>query len=437
VAFCLAFLAAVVSCQSPEAVSDGPSQAPVASSTPIRFAVLSDLHLHDVAKLGTPDPELTEGARSAESVEIIEAVVTRLTSTPIEFVLVAGDLTRDGELENHQRLVTVLSRLTAAGKKVLVVPGNHDIDNPEARSHLTNPPTRVRALGLEEWKSFYADFGYRDAIARDPDSLSYVSEPVTGLRVIALDSNDREATPARDRPRVGGRIGKKTRRWLLEAVDEARSAKKDVLVLMHHNLVEHFEGEALGFPEYLVKDYLTVGQLLALRGVRLAFTGHSHANDVTTREYRSSQLTDCETGSLIAYPHPYRLAELSLDSHQVTIQTNYLTSLPSEGRDFVAVSEDVARAGLDTTILRRLTDEPLRLSDEDAKRLLPRLTAAILGHAEGDETDFSLGELGMLELLRRDPDPTTRLFGHLLLGLRRDLPPTDNQVSLSLTVRPH
>jgi metallophosphoesterase superfamily enzyme len=133
-----------LACQSEATSSEPPIptalKAPLTSpvvpahESPVRFAVLSDLHLYDTATMGEPELELTEGSLSSLSPEIVETVVRQLASLPLDFVLIAGDLTHDGELPSHQRLVRSLGHLTAAGKKVFVVPGNHDIDNPNARS---------------------------------------------------------------------------------------------------------------------------------------------------------------------------------------------------------------------------------------------------------------------------------------------------------------
>ena len=44
-------------------------------------------------------------------------------------VLISGDLTKDGERASHQIVASQLQRLVDAGIQVLVVPGNHDINN--------------------------------------------------------------------------------------------------------------------------------------------------------------------------------------------------------------------------------------------------------------------------------------------------------------------
>ena len=101
-----------------------------------RFAVLSDLHFYD-PRLGTSgqafedylnqDPKLLK-----ESEAILDAAITNIVQQHVQFVLVAGDLTKDGELLDHVRVAQQLRRLEQRGIQVFVIPGNHDINNPDA-----------------------------------------------------------------------------------------------------------------------------------------------------------------------------------------------------------------------------------------------------------------------------------------------------------------
>ena len=98
--------------------------------------VMSDIHVMDPELLenrGTAynnylgqDPKLLE-----YSAEVLEYLVAKTVQRDPDLVIIPGDLTKDGELVSHQLVVRILSRLRSAGIPVVVVPGNHDIDNPE------------------------------------------------------------------------------------------------------------------------------------------------------------------------------------------------------------------------------------------------------------------------------------------------------------------
>ncbi|HCB88431.1 MAG TPA: metallophosphoesterase, partial [Porphyromonadaceae bacterium] len=67
-----------------------------------------------------------------ESDALLRKSVENLLCEDVNVVLIPGDLTKDGELVSHRGVVELLSPLREKGVKVLVVPGNHDIDNPDA-----------------------------------------------------------------------------------------------------------------------------------------------------------------------------------------------------------------------------------------------------------------------------------------------------------------
>ena len=97
--------------------------------------VMSDIHIMAPQLLensGTAfenylsqDPKLLE-----YSDEVLEYMVEETLQRNPDLVIIPGDLTKDGDLVSHQLVVSILSRLRSAGIPVVVVPGNHDIDNP-------------------------------------------------------------------------------------------------------------------------------------------------------------------------------------------------------------------------------------------------------------------------------------------------------------------
>ena len=103
-------------------------------------------------------------------------------------VLVPGDLSKDGENSSLELAARYLAQLKAAGKKVYVIPGNHDIKNGLSYSYVGDGKQRVPNITAEQFTQIYADYGYKDALQRDTDSISYVAEPQPGLWLLALDA---------------------------------------------------------------------------------------------------------------------------------------------------------------------------------------------------------------------------------------------------------
>jgi len=76
-----------------------------------------------------------------------------------------------------------------AGVQVYVLPGNHDIMNPFAASFLGDKHELIDSVYPKDFADIYNNFGYLESIYRDPNSLSYVVEPVGGLWLVCIDSN--------------------------------------------------------------------------------------------------------------------------------------------------------------------------------------------------------------------------------------------------------
>ena len=267
-----------------------------------------------------------------ESVEIMDSITNRLLAEHPKVVLVTGDLTKDGERVSHQYLVDhFLSKLRRSGVRVFVIPGNHDVNNPHAVVFDGDKTRRTTTVSPSEFASIYADYGYGQALARDAASLSYVAQLAPGLRLIAIDACKYEENDFDKNICVtGGRIKPATQRFIREQADAAKKAGCKVVVMMHHGVVPHFSAQPVVLPEYLVDDYPAVGRMLRDCGADVVFTGHFHSQDIA----RDSTVTDVETGSLVSYPHPYRVIEVSGDKMSVTTHNlRSIKSLAAQGED--------------------------------------------------------------------------------------------------------
>ena len=157
-----------------------------------RFFVLSDIHYYD-SSLGISGSEFQKYLNNdrkllKESSEILASAVEDITDKEADFVIISGDLTKDGEMINHQKVAFHLKKLLESEKKVFVVPGNHDVANGKSVRYQDDRTVAVPNVSKKEFESIYNDYGYGSALKRDPSSLSYLSEPVPGLWLLALDS---------------------------------------------------------------------------------------------------------------------------------------------------------------------------------------------------------------------------------------------------------
>jgi len=281
------------------------------------------------------DPKLLE-----YSGEVLEYLVGETLRRNPDLVIIPGDLTKDGELVSHQLVVSVLAKLRSAGIPVIVVPGNHDIDNPEGY-YFDGDNTRPAArTSPEQFAALYADFGYNQAYAKDPASLSFVCEPLKGLVLLCIDTDKYEENRYIDKGdtinynQTAGRIRPATLTWILAEADKARELGKQVVLVQHHNIVQHYDAQGALQGDYIIADYENVSKQLMAHGIHLAFTGHSHLQDIA--QYRTiadnnqlDSLIDVSTGSSISYPNPWRTIKVSNDFTEWQIKTGYVTTIPS------------------------------------------------------------------------------------------------------------
>ena len=96
-----------------------------------------------------------------------------------QMVLVTGDMTKDGERMSHQLVASQLQRLVDAGIHVLVVPGNHDINNPDAKVYDGDTTTPADTITRNEFAELYRNMGYDEQSRRDPTRSVTVATSTT------------------------------------------------------------------------------------------------------------------------------------------------------------------------------------------------------------------------------------------------------------------
>lgn len=306
--------------------------------------VMSDIHVMNpellVSEGSAFDEYLaTDRKLLVESEAILSTMVDTIISLHPELVLIPGDLTKDGELKSHQLVAGYLHRIADEGIQVLVIPGNHDVNNPHALIYDGERTEYAETVTPEQFAEIYSDFGYGEACARDEHSLSYAFEPYDGLVVICIDACRYEDNTfvsqgaAEDVCVTDGRIKSETMQWICEQAKKANREGKQVIAMMHHNLVEHFNMQASIAAPYVVADAATVREQFMDAGIHTVFTGHFHISDIAKdyNEARTDSIYDIATGSTVTYPCPFRRVKLNADNTLLDISSNVIRRLDGEG----------------------------------------------------------------------------------------------------------
>jgi predicted phosphodiesterase len=342
-----------------------PSSFPLSPMLPnFRFAIVSDLH---IALPATIWDHPNRFHLVEVSIPALTQVLEHLAQLDLDFLLLPGDLTQHGEPENHQWLVDQLMQLPYP---VYVVPGNHDVPERSPTPH---------SIGLADFPYVYEKFGYAN-----PDQPYYTHEILPGVRLIGLNSNFFEP----DGKQLGmGQMDEAQLVWLEKVLSQVQD--EFVMVMIHHNVIEHLPGQlqhGMG-RRYMLKNAARLLAMLEQAGVQLIFTGHLHVQDIA----RQGNIYEITTGSLVSYPHPYRILQMSQDAagqKWLEIESHRVMGVPG-WEDLQTLSREWMGDRSFPFMFKFLTLPPLSLPEQEAKRLAPDLRYFWATIADGDgQFDF-------------------------------------------------
>jgi len=321
------------------------------SASSIKIAIISDTHVMAPQLLvsdGTAIEEYLTRDRKMlrESAEILDTLVASILELKPDMVLVTGDLTKDGERTSHHLVAGQLQRLVDSGIQVLVVPGNHDINNPDAKVYDGDTATPTTTITRGEFADIYHNMGYDQHSRRDPDTLSYCRDVTDQLTILAIDAcMDRLNTfvsrgDARDHTKASGRLESSSQQWLVDQATRATAGGRRVIAMMHHHLVPHFHMEETLAAPYMVDDASQLCQRLVKAGVHVIFTGHLHISDICQTSHRQGEMVEVATAAAVGYPCQWRIATCTPGSGKLQLRTMTLHRLPSDD-DFGERARDV------------------------------------------------------------------------------------------------
>jgi hypothetical protein len=182
--------------------------------------------------------------------------------------------------------------------------------------------------------------GYGEGVERDAASLSYACEPIEGLYLIAIDDNNTIARDTKPTASTNG-IPASTEEWVWQQAAKAQAEGKQVIAMMHHQLVEHFDKQSKVVVEAAVDEASVLRDAFISHGIRLVLTGHMHLSNVTT--YKNAEMADSlveiTTGAPIVYPCHYRMIDVSPDRSEFKVTTGKLSNISGYDGDF----QDYAR----------------------------------------------------------------------------------------------
>ncbi len=239
--------------------------------------------------------------------QIMDAFVYDIQKAKPDMLIVNGDLTCNGEKESHKDLAKKFKAIEKSGTSVYVIPGNHDIFNPWARSFKEDKQYVAENMSDRDFSNIYSDFGYDEAISRDENSLSYLAAPSDDLWLLMLDTNKYSDNISVGVPSADGLLKMSTQEWIKQCCEAAKEKGANIITVMHHNILDHSEVIRDG---YTLNNSGQIRILLKEYQLNLVLSGHIHVQDISS-DQKDNPLYDIASGALSVYPHQYGILKYS------------------------------------------------------------------------------------------------------------------------------
>lgn len=308
----------------------------IIANAQIKMMVTSDPHVMAKELFDLPYGEafLQAMHKDLKAVENSQQLFDDFTKKVIiehpDILLVPGDLTKDGEKVSHKHVADKLEEIRKSGVKVYVIPGNHDMENPQARRYHGDKAEVEPSISEKEFVDIYKKDGYSEAVMTDSATNSYMVYPAKGLAIVCINS----IIPNRNKYRyVHGRLSYATLSWIEKAALKARSEHRVVIAMMHHEILQHHDLEDTFAPTAMVnmeklKSLPTIEEVrnsMRRAGIEVVITGHYHIQSIKTASTLYGNITDITTGALSGFPSPYRYITLDTEkgSMKVTSATMF------------------------------------------------------------------------------------------------------------------
>ncbi len=411
---------------------------------PPKIMIASDTHLlaKELMDGGTAfrkKMESDDGKTTAYSGEIVDALLDEALLERPDALILSGDLTFEGERLSHQELAGKLKKLQDAGVQVLVIPGNHDINNTRAAAYLDETEDSDRedassyrtagsgtsdkegdapadaddkeetAPGAEridgntdedfeekrpdgpvtaaEFGEIYQEFGYAQAISRDENSLSYIYPLRDNIWLMMLDTNQYEPKNL-----VDGEIRPETYQWMIQELDKADEEGVLVVPIGHHNILSV---SRLYTRECMILSRASALWLFGEHNLPLYLSGHLHVQRM--KKFKTEPgvpgeaygVHEIVTSSLGMAPHQYGV--LTWDENRQMEYTGRRLDVEAYARRIGSQDENLLNFSryttdwyyqiVETQIYKKLHDYP-----DDIKQDMAHTYADVLYHYGAGET---------------------------------------------------
>lgn len=283
----------------------------------LKFYVITDTHYfkNSLGAYGKAYEEFMDGEQKcfAETESINKAVFRYLEeSKEADIVLIAGDLSFNGEKESNEAFSSLLKEFKEkSGKKVFVVTAGHDYNKTAFGFNETGRIT-IEGTDFSELYDLYREFGFDDAIEFNKEHLSYVAELSEDIRLLVICNDTPEKKSVEYSDEFLG--------WIASQAKKAQADGKMMIAMEHYPVLPGQPMLAL-IGDARQKGSKKLVETLADNGVHLIFTGHMHNQSINVvKTEKGNKFYDVCTGSVIGCPAFMRLVTVK-DKNTVAIES--------------------------------------------------------------------------------------------------------------------
>ncbi|MBR2875903.1 MAG: metallophosphoesterase [Clostridia bacterium] len=298
----------------------------------VKFAVIADPHYYS-EKLGNSGIAYTMRANSdqkmlAHSKGVISAALEEIKNSDAEFLLIAGDLSNDGERVSHEEMRHFLYEFKKH-KPVYIITATHDwcCDGNPRRFEGAKVYHDVETLKPEELRDFYKDFGPDDAVSEfftHQKKSSYVIRPAENVSVFCLDDDQ-------DGQGNSG-YSKEHFTWIKEELENARKRGDFVFGMQHHHMLLT-EFDRIINSKSSVERKEKLSKEFADAGLSVMFTGHSHMHHIRRVDTENNNhFYEFNVASIGGYPAP--IVYCTLTENGIETKTKHLEKYEYNGKTY-------------------------------------------------------------------------------------------------------
>lgn len=311
------------------------------NNEPLKIQFVADTHYYS-RKAGTEGKAYEKAESKSQKVIkdsdlVIKAGFDMLCEDDsTDIIVLAGDTTRDGEMDSHNEFIEILRDLKKKGKRVYVITATHDFrDGGVADGYVGDEVVKVPAVEDRHdlWDMYY-EFGPDEAISTHKESMSYVVQLAPGYRLFALN-DDTNYKPEGER---GSGFSDDCMEWILEQLKDAQDHDQYVIAMTHHPMISPSPFYKIIGGGNMQRNHETTREIFADAGLHCMLTGHTHVHDISyVTSKKGNRFYDVAVGAMIGCPPVMRNVTFDPKNARIDVETITIKDVPgmdTKGKPF-------------------------------------------------------------------------------------------------------